>query len=132
MKMHYIEFADFVPKRASQRRCPIETSEQRTGKISDPNAFQINRNFEWDGTVSRPVHVCSIDLDFMSSCRHRLAEAVNGKDRSSVADSRQVTRDDVEDPQNSRPLQNQPYYRFSFLAGASESKLPNNLVTGGV
>jgi len=34
----------------------------------------------------------------MTSCRHRLAERVNRKDWSSIAHSRQVARDDVEDP----------------------------------
>src|SRR5262245_46288877 len=99
MKMHYIEFSGFALKRATQRWCPIETSEQRTSKISDPNAFQINRNSDWHGTVSRPVNIRSKDLDFMPSCRHRLADAVNRKDWPSVPHSRQVARDDVEDPQ---------------------------------
>src|SRR5437899_7020940 len=98
MKMHYIEFADFALKRATHGRCPIETFEQRTRKISDPNAFQINRNSDWHGTASRPVNVRSKDMDFMPSCRHRLAEAVNRKDWPSIAHSRQVARDDVEDP----------------------------------
>jgi hypothetical protein len=94
-----MKFADFVLKRATQRRCPIETSEQRTRKISDQNAFQINRNFDWHGTVSRPVHVRSKDLDLMPSDGQRLAEAVNRKDWPSIAHGRQVARDDVEDPQ---------------------------------
>src|SRR5437016_14215609 len=98
MKMHYIEFADFALKRATQRRCPIETSEQRTRKISDPNAFQINRNSDWHGTVSRPVNVGSKDLDFMSSRRQCLAEAMSCNDWPSIAQGGQVAGDDVQDP----------------------------------
>src|SRR5450759_2223250 len=101
MKMYDIEFADFALKRATQRRCPIESSEQRTRKISDLNAFQINRKSDWHGTVSRPVNVRSKDLDFMPSCRQRLAEAMNRKDWPSIAHSRQVARDDVKDPHKS-------------------------------
>src|SRR5262249_19498845 len=101
MKMDYIEFAQFPLKRATQRRCPIKTSEQRTRKISDANAFQIDRNSDWHGTVCRTVNVRSKDLDLMPSCRQRLAEAVNRKDWPSIPHSRQVARDDVKDPHKS-------------------------------
>src|SRR6516165_11569223 len=95
MKMHYIEFVDFPLKRATQFRCPIESSEQRTRKISDPNAFQINREADWHGASSRPVNVRSKDVDLMPSRRQRLAKAVGSKDWPSVAHSWHVARDDV-------------------------------------
>ena len=97
MKMHYIEFANFALKRAAQCRCPIESSEQRTRKISDLNAVQIYRNSDWHGTISRPVNVCSKDLDFMSSYRQRLAEAMDRKYRPSIAHGRQIARNNVKD-----------------------------------
>src|SRR5438132_11420382 len=53
-------------------RCPIETFEQRTSKISDPNAFQINRNTDWHGTVSRPVNALSPDMNLVPSARPAL------------------------------------------------------------
>jgi hypothetical protein len=67
MKMHYIEFVDLAPKRPTQRRCPIKPSEQRAGKISDLDTFQINRRTDWHRTVSRPVNVRRKDLDFVAS-----------------------------------------------------------------
>src|SRR5215468_3776079 len=98
MKMYFIEFADFALKRAPQGRCPIESSEQRTRKISDLNAFEIDRVSNWYGTVSRPVDIRSKDLDFMASRHQRLAEAMNREDWPSIPHSRQVARGNVEDP----------------------------------
>src|SRR5262249_3359016 len=97
MEMYYIEFVDFTLKRAAQRRCPIEPSEQRTRKISHLNAFQINWESNWHGAVSRPINVRSKNLDFMLSRRQRLAEAMGRKDWPSIAHSGQVARDDVKD-----------------------------------
>jgi hypothetical protein len=96
MKMYDIEFADFALKRATQRRCPIKSSEQRTGKISDLHAIQINWKSDWHGTVSGAINVRSKDLDFMPSRRQRLTKAMSRKDWSSIAHCRQVARDDVE------------------------------------
>src|SRR5215471_17324708 len=107
MKMYYIEFVDFALKRATQSRCPIESPEQRTGKISDPNAFQINRKADWHGASSRPVNVRSKDVDLMPSRRQRLAKAVGSKDWPSVAHCRHVARDDMKHPHKST-FQNSP------------------------
>jgi hypothetical protein len=101
MKMYCIKFADFAVKRTTQRWCPIEPSEQRARKISNLNAFQIDRKSDWHTTVSRTINIRSKDLDFMPSCYQRLAETMSCKDRSSIAHGRQVARDDVEDPHKS-------------------------------
>lgn len=101
MKMYYFEVTDFAHKRATQTRCPIESPEQRTRKIMDPNTFQINRKSDWHGACSRPVNVRSKDVDLMSSRRQGLAKAVGSKDRPSVAHSRHVARDDMKHPHES-------------------------------
>jgi hypothetical protein len=62
------------------------------------NAFQINRQSDWYGTVSRPVDVRSKNLDFMPSRRQCLAEAMSCENWPSIAHSRQIGWDDVEDP----------------------------------
>src|SRR5262249_35019331 len=101
MKMYCIEFANFALQGTTQCRCPIKSSERRTQKISNLNAFQIDGKSDWHRTVSRPINVRSKDMNFVPSHRQRLAEAVSRKDGPSIAHSRQVARDDVEDPHKS-------------------------------
>ena len=101
MKMHDIEFVDLILKRATQCRCPIKSSQQRARKVSDLNAFQINGRTDWHRTVSRPVNVRSKDLDVMPPRRQSLAQTMSRKDWPAITHSRQVARDDVEDPHKS-------------------------------
>src|SRR5262245_33405591 len=101
MKMYYIQFADLVRKTMSQRRCPIESPKQRTRKISNLNAFQINWKSDWHWAGSRPVNICSKDLNFVPSSGQRFAEGMSSKDWASITHGGQVARNDVEDPHKS-------------------------------
>jgi hypothetical protein len=67
--MYGIELGYFALKCVIQRRRPIKSSQQRTRKIPDLNAVQINRNPDGHTTVSRPVNVRSKDLEVMPSRR---------------------------------------------------------------
>src|SRR5437660_3560968 len=97
MKMHDIEFADLVMKCAAQRRRPKESSDQGTGEVSDLNAVEIHRRSNWSGSNSRPVDVSGKDLQFVTSCRQCSAEAMDRKNRSTIAHGRQIGRNNMED-----------------------------------
>jgi hypothetical protein len=97
MKMHDIQLPDRVMKCAAQRRCPIESPDQGTRKISDLNAIKIHRRSDWRGANARSIDVSGKDLHFVPSCRQCSAEAMDRKNWPSIAHSWQVAWDHMED-----------------------------------
>jgi hypothetical protein len=97
MKMHDIEFADLVMKCPAQSWRPIESSDQGDWEISDLNTVKIHWRCDWSGSNSRPVTVSGKDLQFMPSCRQCSAEAMDRKNRPSIAHGGEIGRNDMED-----------------------------------
>jgi hypothetical protein len=82
-------------KRPSESRRPIESSDQGTREISDLNAIKIHWRSDCSGCYSRPVDISGEDLQFVPSCRQCAAEAVDGKNWSSVSHGWQIARNHV-------------------------------------
>ena len=95
MKMYSVKVINFALKRASQRRCPIESPEQGTSKISNAHAVQNHRNFNWHLAISRAIDIRSKNFNFMSPRYQRLAKPMHRNNRSAISHGGQVGGNDV-------------------------------------
>src|SRR5216683_7432109 len=97
MEMHQVELTDIARQCTAHRRRPIKSSECWARKVSDENAVHVDWDINRYRTVSRPVHVGREHFDPMPYRHQCPAKAMDSKNRSTISDRWQITRNNMED-----------------------------------